>query len=318
MQDTSTQLAVRAAQAYYLEDKTKLQIASELGISRFKVARLLDQARESGIVSISIHENPSPEMAVAARLRSRFALVDCVVVSPSVGTSARDQVAMAGAAFLTTRLTASDVVGLSWGRTLAAMSGFLGILPPVKAIQLNGSLGENLAISPIEILRRVVRSAEGEAVPIIAPLLLDNAEAAAAILRQPELSRAFEAFDDLTVACLSVGSWEPRTSQVIDYLDESDRVALAEAGAVGELAGIFLDAEGHPLEQLADRMVRISIEQLSRVPLKVVMAEGAAKATILLAAIRARLINSVVIDRTLADELLRVSEGQPAPATAAH
>lgn len=306
---TSAQLAVRVAQAYYLEDKTKLQIASEFGISRFKVARLLDQARETGIVAISIHENPSPEMALAARLRHRFGLVDCVVVARVGHTSARDQVAMAGAAFLTTRLTASDVVGLSWGRTLAAMSGFLGGLPPIRAVQLNGSLGDNLAISPIEILRRVVRSAEGEAVPIIAPLLVDSAEAAATILRQPELSRAFEAFDDLTVACLSAGSWEPRTSQLVDYLEESERDAMAEAGAVGELAGIFLDAAGNPLEQLANRMIRISLDQLSRVPLKVVLAEGAAKAPILLAAIRAHLINALVIDRSLADELLRLSDG---------
>jgi len=306
----SRKLAAMTAQAYYIEGKTKLQIANELGISRFKVARILDNARTTGIVTISIHENPSPEMELAARLRHRFGLMDCIVVAPADHTSARDQVARAGAAFLTNRLSASDVVGLSWGRTLAAMSGFLGGLPPVRAVQLNGFLGDDLAISPIEILRRVVRRADGEAVPIIAPLLLDSLEAAAAIRRQPEFSRALEAFDDLTVACLSLGSWEPRTSQLIDYLAESDRVALAEAGAVGELSGIFLDANGVALEQLANRMIRISIEQLSRAPLKVVMAEGASKGAILLAAIRAQLINAAVIDSSLAEELLRLAEAQ--------
>lgn len=302
------QMAVKAARAYYLEDRTKLEIAKELNISRFKVARLLDQARETGIVAISIHENPSPEMALAARLRHRFGLVDCIVVASGGHAGARDQVAMAGAAFLTTRLSSSDVVGFSWGRTLAAMSGYLGGLPPVRAIQLGGSLGDNLAISPIEILRRVVKSADGQAVPIMAPLFVDTPEAATSIRRQPDIRRAYDAFDDLTIACLSAGSWEPTTSQLVDWLDEDERVALAEAGAVGEVGGIFLDAVGNPLEELASRMIRIPIEQLARVPLKVVIADGAPKASIVLAAIRAQLINALVIDRTLADQLLRLSE----------
>lgn len=304
----SAQLAVKVARAYYLEDKTKLQIAAELGVSRFKVARLLAKARETGIVTVSIHENPSSEMVLAARLRHRFGLVDSIVAAPADHASARDQVAMAGAAFLTTRLSSDDVVGLAWGRTLAAMSGFLGGLPPVRAIQLNGSLGDDLAISPIEILRRVVTSAEGRAVPIFAPLLLDSAEAATAIRRQPEIRRAFDAFDDLTIACLSAGSWEPTTSQLLDRLDASERSALAEAGAVGEVAGIFLDAEGNPLEGLASRMIRIPVQQLARVPLKIVIADGVPKASIVLAAIRGGLVDAVVVDHALAEELLRLSE----------
>ncbi|MBN8881140.1 DNA-binding transcriptional regulator LsrR (DeoR family) [Salana multivorans] len=307
-QAASAQLTVKVARAYYLEDKTKLQIAAELDISRFKVARLLARARETGIVTVSIHENPSAEMTLAARLRHRFGLVDSIVVAPVDHAAARDQVAMAGAAFLATRLSPQDVVGLAWGRTLAAMSGFLGGLPPVRAIQLNGSLGDDLAISPIEILRRVVTSAEGQAVPIFAPLLVDNPEAATTIRRQPEIRRAYEAFHDLTIACLSAGSWEPTTSQLVDRLEESERLALVEAGAVGEVAGIFLDAQGRPLEMLAGRMIRIPVDLLARVPLKIVIADGVPKASIVLAAIRAGLVDAVVVDHALAAELLRLSE----------
>src|ERR1700757_818964 len=47
-------LAARVARQFYLEGVSKVDIASRLGISRFRVARLLDSARESGLVRIEI------------------------------------------------------------------------------------------------------------------------------------------------------------------------------------------------------------------------------------------------------------------------
>ena len=47
-------LATRVARRCYVDEHSKLQIAAELGISRFKVARLLELAGARGIVSITI------------------------------------------------------------------------------------------------------------------------------------------------------------------------------------------------------------------------------------------------------------------------
>src|SRR6266536_1030302 len=42
------------ARRFYLEGRSKLEIAEEFGVSRFKIARLLDQALASGIVRIEV------------------------------------------------------------------------------------------------------------------------------------------------------------------------------------------------------------------------------------------------------------------------
>src|ERR1700751_3716587 len=47
-------LAARVAREFYLEGVSKVDIAEQLGISRFRVARLLDSARESGMGRIEI------------------------------------------------------------------------------------------------------------------------------------------------------------------------------------------------------------------------------------------------------------------------
>ena len=47
-------LTASVARRYYLDGKSKIEIADEFKVSRFKVARLLDDARASGLVRIEI------------------------------------------------------------------------------------------------------------------------------------------------------------------------------------------------------------------------------------------------------------------------
>ena len=54
-------LAARVAQQFYVEGVSKVDIADRLGISRFRVARLLDSAREAGMRS------PVSSISIAAR-----------------------------------------------------------------------------------------------------------------------------------------------------------------------------------------------------------------------------------------------------------
>ena len=44
------------ARRCYLEGRTRVQIAEEFGLSRFKVARMPEEALESGMVEIKIHD----------------------------------------------------------------------------------------------------------------------------------------------------------------------------------------------------------------------------------------------------------------------
>src|SRR5690606_25073840 len=54
MSDDNELLMVRAAELYYDDNKTQDEIGALLGITRWKVGRLLTQARQSGIVRIDI------------------------------------------------------------------------------------------------------------------------------------------------------------------------------------------------------------------------------------------------------------------------
>jgi len=300
-------LAAQVARAYYLDNRSKVHIGQALDISRFKVARLLDSAWETGIITISINENPQREDRLATRLRHMLGLQECLVVPTEDTASARQQVAAAAARFLTNRIAPHDVLGLSWGRTLAAMTEYLAELPPVRVVQLTGSLGNDLAISPIEILRRAALRSGGEAFPIMAPLVADSVEAANMMREQSQIRRALDNFADLTIAMLSVGSWNPATSQLRGYLDEATQARLEEAGVEGEVAGIFVTRSGEVLDfDQLHRLIGIRAHELRMVQTIIVVAEGAAKAGTVVGAVRAGLANSLVIDNELATKMISI------------
>ena len=73
-------LAALVARRYYLDDRSKVEIAGELGLSRFKIARLLETARDSGLVRIEIGHPGLIDVGRAAQIMDRFGLRHAVVV----------------------------------------------------------------------------------------------------------------------------------------------------------------------------------------------------------------------------------------------
>ena len=55
-----TALVVRAARLYHEQGRSQTEVAKELGLSRSNVSRILSQARERGIVEITIHDPDGP------------------------------------------------------------------------------------------------------------------------------------------------------------------------------------------------------------------------------------------------------------------
>src|SRR3954453_2582356 len=135
-------LAASVARRYYLEDRSKIEIAEELGLSRFKVARLLDIARESGLVHIEIRHPGHIDVDLSAQLQDRFGLQHSIVVDTANddAESLRRQLGRAAAQLLGEIITPDDVIGLAWARTVSAMARALPQLPGTPVVQLSGAL----------------------------------------------------------------------------------------------------------------------------------------------------------------------------------
>ncbi|NKY22148.1 sugar-binding transcriptional regulator [Cellulomonas denverensis] len=297
---------VRAARRYYLDDAPKKQIGEELGVSRFKVARLLEQARDQGVVTITIQDAGLHVPTLSAAVADHLGLSRATVIE-STGSDAevRRQVGEAAAELLGDTLRAGEVLGLAWGRTLTAMSASMPPLPPMDVVQLTGAIGTDLADSPVEVVRRVALRSGGSARPIFAPLVVDSPETAEALRRQPDVAAALELFDDLTTAVVSVGSWDPPESQLLRTIGEPEQAELLGRGVVAEVASILVSDAGDPVApDFQARCLTITAEQMRRIPRVVAAAGGARKARALAAVVRAGLVTELVCDRALAEAVL--------------
>ena len=113
--DGPAELVMLAAVArrHYLQNQSKVEIADELGISRFKVARMLESARERGLVRIEIVRQGSLDVDLSARLQQRFDLAHAVVVDTADADpgAVRHQLGRAAADLLSEVLVDGDVLG---------------------------------------------------------------------------------------------------------------------------------------------------------------------------------------------------------------
>lgn len=310
-------LTASVARRYYLDGRSKIEIAEEFALSRFKVARLLEDARSSGLVRIEISHPGVVDVELSARLMETLGLTHCVVTDTPEDhpASLREHLGAAAAGLLTEIVTPDDVLGLSWARSVSAMATALGRLATVPVVQLTGALARpGVDDSSIELVREVARVSGGPAYFFYAPMAVPDAATARALRQQPEVARAFSLIGSVTKAVAGVGAWEPEQSTLYDATGETERTELARLGVTADVSGVLIDARGEPIvAALTERMIGITAAQMQAIPEVIGIVYGLAKVHAVLAAVRSGLVDSLVTHNTLANALIAAAQPRGVP-----
>jgi len=304
-------LAARVARQFYLEGVSKVDIAEQLGISRFRVARLLDSARESGMVRIEIGlPGGSLDTGLSAELCSAFGLRHAFAfnVPDEDELALRRRLGEAAGEVLMDIITPADVVGMSWARSLSGLAAALTRMPPCPIVQLTGAVPPPDGRDLLDLVRGVARIGGGPAHVFYAPMIVDDAQTAAAIRRQADVADAMALVPSVTVAMVAIGAWAPGLSTIYDACSSGERDAIGRLGVRAEMAGVFLGEDGHPVETALDsRMIVTSGPALARIPCVIAVAYGVAKSAAVHAAISGGMVHGLVTHTSLARELLRLA-----------
>lgn len=300
-------LVARVARGYYLQDKSKTELAEELGISRFRVARLLEAARRDGVVRIEIITPGALDTELSTQLQQRFRLKYSVVLDlpDEDPIMLRTRLGDAAAELLTEIATPSDVIGLAWARSLRRLGDAITKLPPCPAVQLTGALTGPDGSDVLELVRRVARAGGGPAHVFYAPLLADTADTARTLRSQADVAHAAGLVSKVTIAVVGIGAWQEGQSTIFDIIDADEREDARAAGVRAEISGALINDRGQPVEHpLTQRIIGVTADQLGRIDTVLAVAYGAGKADAVRYAVEGRLINSLVTHSTLARRLL--------------
>ncbi|MCW5954475.1 MAG: hypothetical protein KIT69_19660 [Propionibacteriaceae bacterium] len=300
------------ARRYYLADESKVQISEQLGISRFKVARLLEEARERGLVRITLDHGGEADETLSRQLARHLGL-DSAVAVEAYGTVAevRRIVGEHAGKVLAGTVRTGETLGLAWGRTLTHLIESIDHLPSVQILQLNGAVGPSLSQSPVELALKASLISGNNAKAIMAPLYIDDADGVQIIRSQPDIKDVLDSFDTVTTAIVAVGAINGRgdgstDSRLLPMLPPAVREELLHRGAVAEACGLTYAADGslaYP-ELARDHILAISARQLRRIPRVIAVASDPSKAQAVLALRRADVISELVVDAELAEALL--------------
>jgi|tagenome__1003787_1003787.scaffolds.fasta_scaffold20974314_4 DNA-binding transcriptional regulator LsrR (DeoR family) len=301
-------LTASIARRYYVDGRSKVEIADEFRLSRFKVARLLDQARSSGLVRIEISHPGAIDLDLSARLQEGLGLRRAIVVdTPEADEPAlRTQLGKAAADLLAEIVTPEDVLGLAWARAVTAMTEQLTTLAPVPVVQLTGALTRpDVEANSVELVRHTARLSGGPAYLFYAPLVVPDAATARALRQQPEVAEAISHFDSVTKAVVGLGSWATGQSTLYDAMDDKACEQLEKRGVAADISGVFVDADGAPVQSpVTDRLIAINAEQMDKIDEVIAIPYGLAKVGAVRAAVRSGLVNGIVTHAPLAKALL--------------
>ncbi|WP_428935907.1 sugar-binding transcriptional regulator [Streptomyces sp. ACT015] len=304
-------LLYQVASLYYEQNRTQEQIGAELHFTRWKVGRLLSEARDAGIVRIEVVHPKARMRDLEERLRDVFGLRDAVVVAAdqSDDERLRARVAEAGAEYLARLQPAPRQLGVSWGRTLDLLAARLqyGWADGVHVVQINGGLSRSRTpTSAQDMAGRIAHLARGTLSVLPVPSIVEK-EATRRLLEEDSavvdvLTQAASA-DTVLFSPGGIGADSVLVGS--GYLTADDLAGLAAAGAVGDVAGRFIDARGAIVDpSLDDRTLGLPLDHLRSAAVSVAVVSGTAKHAVCAAVVSSGLCNTLVTDHHTATRLL--------------
>jgi lsr operon transcriptional repressor len=313
----SDQLSIRVAWLYYLENMTQAEIGERLGLTRARVNRMLSEARESGLVRITLNSALAECVALEQKLKKKFGLRDAVVVpSPADQNAAAAVIGMAAGEYLSRFLEEHRVstIGIGWGSTLRETIRHVApaSYPDLWITSMMGGLSRGLELNTFEIAGELARTLQAQCSYLAAPIYAGSQRSRDTILAQEVFKDVLERIDSVELALLSLGDLS-RRSLLVRHGLPSDVSAdeLRAAGAVGDVLGQFLDAKGKPINHgINRRAIAPPLDRLGKIPTVMLIAGGINKAAIIAAVLRGGLGGVLVTDEKAASSALALIDGK--------
>jgi DNA-binding transcriptional regulator LsrR (DeoR family) len=308
-------LITKIAWAYHINNNTQQEIAEKLNISRVKVTRYLQKAKDMGIVKTTVSLEHGYCFDKEEQLRYALGLDDVVVIPSAYSSVEENGIGIAGANRINQLLTADDVFGVAWGFTLYSVAKNL---EPVKkkdgkqieVVQLMGGLTKSDKINPEEVVKMIASRLGAKGNWMNMPAIVGSKEARDILMNDNSVASVFEKTRQCTVCMLGLGNLTERSSlYMTGAYSKEDLKLLKEAGAVGDILSRPYDINGVPVKiPLSDRIIAVTLEQIKLINKRVAIAVGDYKVKAIIGACRGGYINELITDEDTAVNIIKYLE----------
>lgn len=256
------------ARRYYLEDRKQSDIAQELGISRPLVSRMLSEAREQGIVEITIHEPGVRESRLLERLRLSSSIRGGVLVEEGAGNDGTNRLLSRGAVELLRQLGVRRL-GVGWGYLIGQLVSWLEENPQLSStitdicpLVGNASIPARNYQSNENV--RLMAQQMGAAPHFLyLPALPDSLEEKQVLCSTEVYRQIHQQWEQLDTALVNIGDYpsSPDFASLVRYGS-----LLQQQRACGRMLIYYFNEDGFVIPSEQDFAIQIPIDLLKRCP----------------------------------------------------
>ena len=251
-----------------MEDQKQSDIARDLGVSRPLVSRMLSEARELGIVEITIHEPGAREARLLERLQLSSSIRGGVLVEEGATADATNRLLSQGAMELLRQLGVRRL-GVGWGYLIGQLVSWLEENPqPSSTITDICPLVGNASIparnyQSNENVRLMAQQMGATPHFLYLPALPESLEEKQVLCSTEVYRQIHQQWETLDTALVNIG----------DYPSSPDFASLVRYGsllqrqrACGRMLIYYFNEDGFVIQSEQDFAIQIPIEILKRCP----------------------------------------------------
>lgn len=303
------------ANMYYEQNMTQSEIAEQLSTTRFKISKLLQEARDKNVVEIIINSPNERSQQVEQLLIDQFKLENAIVLNNHM--MSHDQTIHAlgklGAEYIDTIITEDSIVGILWGKTL--FNVIHQINPQNKksitAVQVLGAAAkDNPLVDSPELIRRFANIYGGKYKYLYAPLYIDNDFARKSLMHEPVINDTLFLANRCDILLTGIGTVEAVFSSSLwsSYLIKNKSFDTHSQKSVGCIYARLFDINGKEVDiDINRKIIGLDLNAVHQIRYRVGIAAGKFKAEAILGALRGGHVNVLITDDSTASKVLTLA-----------
>ena len=300
--DYNDALMAKAAWYYYYEGMTQQQISDKIGVSRIRVIRLLEKARETGVIRFSLRRGHEERLRTEKALMEKYGLDDVFLVpGPADPKQTNANAAEAASMYILERLRDDSVINIGYGDTPSRVLNELATLTekPITCVSLTGGVSYYLPNTRSSVFNARLRL-------IPAPLLASSKEMAEAFRQEKSVSEIDRMISLAQMTVVGIGPMDGNATIFrTGLLNSNDLLYLTMRGAKGDVLSHFLDGDGQLImSPVEERLIATSLDRLKKLKNVIGVAAGTVKADAIRAVLRGGYLDILITDTETAEAVL--------------
>ncbi len=298
---------------YYYRNMSQQEIARYLHLSKMNVSRLLQKAKDAGIVHTTITLPFEIDKRLASNLEKKYGLQQATVVKTDGSMTSNELNEFLGkvaAFYFTTSFPNNKTYGMGVGETIGKL---VAHIPPiytekVHVIQLMGGVSAVSVGNPFSIIQSMCEKLGAEGNYLSSYALVKDETLRNNTFVNLEENGFLDLWGNCDEVYLGIGSIKSENYFLDTLIHDEGAKAAKDSEIAGDLLGHCFNINGKFLQTaIENKLVSIPIDLLASIKKRVAIAGGKEKIEAIAGALKTGLITHLLTDDKTASSILHLT-----------